>query len=129
MPRTPSPAGCAAAARNGAHWSCDLLRNSTYLSGLGYTGAVVSLRFRGVRFIVFSNDHPPRHIHGFHGETEAIVDLRRDRTIALGKRADAVRPANAKRSDVKKILKAAAARFDDLAALWEAVHGETSDCS
>jgi len=100
-----------------------------YLSGLGYTIALVSLRFRGVRFIVFSNDHPPRHIHGFHGETEAIVDLRRDRTIALAKRADAVRPANAKRSDVKKILKAAAARFDDLAALWEAVHGETSDCS
>ena len=57
MPRTPSPAGCAAAARNGAHWSCDLLRNSTYLSGLGYAGAAVSLRFRGVRFIVFSNDH------------------------------------------------------------------------
>jgi hypothetical protein len=95
---------------------------------LGYTGAVVSLRFRGVRFIVFSND-PPRHIHRFHGETEAIVDLRRNRTIALAKRADAVRPANAKRSDVKKILKAAAARFDDLAALWEALHGETSDCS
>jgi hypothetical protein len=88
---------------------------------------VVSIRFGGVRFVVYSNDHPPRHVHGFHGETEAIVDLRRDRTVALAKRTDVVRPANAKRSDVKKILRAAAKRFDQLAALWEAIHGETND--
>jgi hypothetical protein len=96
---------------------------------LGYNFDVVSLRWAGVGFVVYSNDHPPRHVHGFHGETEAIVDLRLDRTVVLEKRGDAVRPANAKRSDVKKILKAAAERFGDLAALWEAVHGETSDCS
>lgn len=96
-------------------------------SRLGYTEAMVSLRFGGVRFVVFSNDHPPRHVHGFHGETQAVVDLRRDRTVALAKRTDAIRPANAKRSDVKKILKAAAQCFDDLAALWEAIHGESTD--
>ena len=86
---------------------------------------MVSLRSGGVRLVVYSNDHLPRHVHGFHGETEVIVDLRRNRSVALAKRADAVRPANAKRSDVKKILKAAAKRFDELAALWEeAIHGE-----
>ena len=74
---------------------------------------------------MYSNDHPPRHVHGFSGETEAIVDLRANRTVALANRADAVRPANAKRSDVKKILWAAAERFDELAALWEALHGKT----
>jgi hypothetical protein len=34
-------------------------------------------------------------------------------------REDAVRPANAKRADVKKILK-----FDELAGLWEDTHGK-----
>jgi hypothetical protein len=85
---------------------------------------MVSLSFGGVRFIAYSNDHPPRHVHGFSGETEAIVDLRQDGTGALAKRADAVRPANAKRSDVKKILRAAAAHFDELSILWETIHGE-----
>lgn len=63
---------------------------------------VVSLRFGGVRFVVYSNDHPPRHVHGFSGDTEAIVDLRRNRTVALAKRGDPIRPANAKRSEVKR---------------------------
>jgi hypothetical protein len=80
---------------------------------------VVSLRFRGVRFVAYVNDHPPRHVHGFCGGVEAIVDLRTDGAIALADRDDAIRPANAKRSDVRKILKAAAKHFDELTALWE----------
>ena len=86
---------------------------------------MVSLRFAGVRFVAYSNDHPPRHVHGFTGETEAIVELQR--TVALARRGDAVRPANAKRSDVKKILRAAAEHFEELAALWEAIHEEKED--
>jgi len=81
-----------------------------------------SLRFRGVRFTAYPNDHPPRHIHGFTGETEAIVDLQPDGNVALADRWDAVRPQNAKRSDVKKILKTAAAHFDELVKLWESHH-------
>jgi Domain of unknown function (DUF4160) len=91
---------------------------------LGYNAAVGSLKRGGVRFVVYSNDHPPRHVHGFSGETEAIVDLRRDRTVALAKRSDAIRPANAKRSDVKKILRAAAKHFDELTALWEKIRND-----
>ena len=83
-----------------------------------------SIRFGGVLFVIYSNDHPPRHVHGFAGETEAIVDLRLDGTVAIAMRDDAIRPANAKRSDVKKILKAAALHFEELAALWEEIHGE-----
>jgi Domain of unknown function (DUF4160) len=85
---------------------------------------VGSLRFDGILFIVYSNDHPPRHVHGFLSETEVIVDFRSDGTIALADRKDAIRPANAKRSDVKKIMNAAAEHFDDLAALWEGIHGK-----
>lgn len=83
-----------------------------------------SLRFDGVLFVIYSNDHPPRHVHGFNGETEAIVDLRRDGTVALAERKDAIRPANAKKSDVKKILTDAAQHFEELAALWEEIHGQ-----
>jgi len=83
---------------------------------------VGSLRFDGILFIVYSNDHQPRHVHGFLGETETIVDLRADGHVALAVRKDAIRPANAKRSDIKKILNVAAEHFDQLAALWERVH-------
>lgn len=88
---------------------------------------MVSLRFSGVRFVVYSNDHPPRHVHGFSSGVETIVDLRVGGNVALSRRADAVRPANAKRSDVKKILRAAATHFDELTALWEATHGKAND--
>lgn len=83
-----------------------------------------SLRLDGIRFFVYSNDHPPRHVHGFLGETEVIVNLRQDGNIDLADRKDAVRPANAKRSDVSKILSAAALHFEELTALWEKIHGQ-----
>lgn len=63
-----------------------------------------SLRFDGVLFVAYSNDHPPRHVHGFASETEVIVDFQLDGSVALAKRDDAIRPANAKRSDVKKVF-------------------------
>jgi hypothetical protein len=85
---------------------------------------VGSLRFGGVLFVAYSNDHWPRHVHGFASETEAIVDLRLDGTVALAKRDDAIRPSDAKRSDVKKILNAAALHFEELAGLWEEIHGK-----
>ena len=84
-----------------------------------------SLTFDAVQFVVYSNDHPPRHVHGFTGEMEAVVDLHADGNVALADREDAVRPANAKRSDVRKILNSAATHFEELVALWESIHGQT----
>jgi hypothetical protein len=84
-----------------------------------------SLTFDGVRFVVYSNDHPPRHVHGFISETEAVVDLRLDGDVALSDRRDAIRPANAKRADVRKILNCSAVHFEELVALWESIHGQT----
>jgi len=85
---------------------------------------VGSLKFDGIVYVVYSNDHPPRHVHGFLSETEGIVDLRADGTIALAGRKDAVRPPNAKRSDIRRVLDTAAAHFDELTALWEGIHGK-----
>ncbi len=73
---------------------------------------------------MYSNDPPPRHVHGFCAKTEAVVDLRNDGNVALARRKDAVRPANAKSSDVKKILSAAAENFEALVKLWEGTHGK-----
>ena len=51
-----------------------------------------------------------------------VVGLLPDENVALAERADAVRPPNAKRSDVKKILSAASSHFDELVELWEKNH-------
>ncbi len=85
---------------------------------------VGSLKFDGVLFVVYSNDHPPRHVHGFASETQVIVDLRADGNVALADRKDSIRPASAKRSDVRKILVAAALHFEELLSLWEEIHGK-----
>lgn len=85
-----------------------------------------SIRFDGVRFVVYANDHEPRHVHGFYAEIEAIVDLRVDGTVALAARRDAVRPRDAGKADIRHVLLTAAKHFEELAALWEKLHGGTS---
>lgn len=83
---------------------------------------MASIRFAGVLFVAYPQDHTPRHVHGFVDECEVIVDLRLDRTVALADRVDAIRPGNAKRSCVRRILSSAAEHFDELVALWERMH-------
>jgi Domain of unknown function (DUF4160) len=78
-----------------------------------------SIRFEGVRFAAFSDDHEPRHVHGSYAEVVVVVELRLDRTVSLANRKDAVRPVNASRSDVKHVLVVATKHFDELVALWE----------
>ncbi|MFB3813921.1 MAG: DUF4160 domain-containing protein [Terriglobales bacterium] len=81
-----------------------------------------SRRFGSVKFICYPQDHVPRHVHGFQGEAEVIVDLREDGAVGLADRPDAIRPGNAKRSDVRKVLRVAAEHFEELVALWEEIH-------
>jgi len=51
-----------------------------------------SLRFHGVLFIAYPNDHPPRHVHGFAGDVEIAVDLLLSGNVGLANRIDAVQP-------------------------------------
>ena len=81
-----------------------------------------SLRFNGVRFVVYPNDHEPRHVHGFYAGVEVVVDLRRDGTVALANRTDAVKPGNGSRADVRHVLTTAVQHFDELVALWRSHH-------
>ena len=87
----------------------------------------VRRRSNGVWFVAYSHDHPPPHVHGQYAETIVIVDLLADGaggwTTAQSERRDAVKPINAKRSDVRRILDMAAAHAAELGQLWEDVHG------
>ncbi len=80
---------------------------------------MASLKFEGVRFAAYPNDHEPLHVHGFYADAAVIVELRLDRVVRLADRKDAVRPRNASRSDIKHVLLVAAAHFDELVALGE----------
>jgi hypothetical protein len=106
----------------------NLRRGISSAAGLITQGAwvilwsVASLRFGNVRFVAYPQDHEPRHVHGFAGETEVIFDLGIDGNVALADRLDCIRPGNAKRSDMRKILRAAAEHFDELVSLWEKMH-------
>ncbi len=83
---------------------------------------MASIRFAGVLFVAYPQDHTPRHVHGFVDDTEVIVDLRPNRKVAVADRSDAIRPGNAKRSSVRRVLNVAAEHFDQLVALWERMH-------
>ena len=85
-----------------------------------------SKTFDGVWFTSYSDDHPPPHVHGEYGETEVVVDLLADGKIRQSERWNAVRPGNAKRSDVRRILEVAAAHAIELRQLWEKAHESAS---
>lgn len=53
---------------------------------------------------------------------EVIVDLLADGTVRLARRKDAVQLGNAKRSDVRKILNAAAEYFEVIVVAWMEMH-------
>ncbi len=82
-----------------------------------------SKTFDGVWFIAYANDHLPPHVHGFYAEVEVIVNLLPGQKVGRSDRSDAVDPKNAKRGDVRRILKVAAANAAELHKLWEAMNG------
>jgi len=85
---------------------------------------VGSKTFDGVWFEAYSDDHLPPHVHGFYGSAEVILDLDFvTRDIYLSKRRKNVIPRNAKKSDVKKVRRAADEHGEELFTLWEVARG------
>ena len=66
---------------------------------------VDSKTFDGVWFISFSLDHPPPHVHGSYGGVTVIVDLVPGGGTVRSSRTKSVFPANAKRGDLRRILR------------------------
>jgi hypothetical protein len=106
----------------GADGSVALDTIHTKLKPLGLLWTMGSLKCGEVRFSAYPEDHEPRHVHGFVGGTEVVIDLSHDGIARLAGRRKAVKPADTKRSDVRNILALAQEHFDELVALWEAMH-------
>jgi Domain of unknown function (DUF4160) len=87
---------------------------------------VGSKTFDGVWFISFSDDHLPPHVHGKYAETQVIVELLSDEKVVQSDREDAIEPKNAKRSDVRRIMRVAASHALELHELWRRTHGSPS---
>ena len=82
-----------------------------------------SKTFDGVWFVAYSHDHPPPHVHGFYAKTELLIDLLPGGGVGRSNRKDAVRPPDAKRGDVRRILEVAAGHATELHELWRTIHG------
>lgn len=78
---------------------------------------VTVLRFAGLRFIIFSNDHEPAHVHVF-GDGEAKVNL-----LGPSGRPELVWVDGMKRSDVRRAMSTIADNQDLLLAHWNQIHG------
>jgi len=82
---------------------------------------VGSKTFDGVWFEAYSDDHLPPHVHGYYASVEVIVEFINGKT-RLAHRKKAVIPANAKQTDVNRILRTANKNADDLE-LWRVARG------
>ena len=76
-----------------------------------------SKTFDGVWFIAYVHDHLPPHVHGKYAGIEVLIELLDD-GVRIARRRDPIRPANAKRSHVTRILNTAGAYEAELKALW-----------
>lgn len=74
-------------------------------------------RAHGLSFVIFVDDHEPAHVHVF-GDGQAKINL-------LGaKGAPALAWVDGmKRSDVRRAMKIAVERRDQLLARWRKIHG------
>jgi hypothetical protein len=82
-----------------------------------------SKTFEGVRFSVYSHNHPPPHVHGTIAGVIVVIELLPGGGTRLANRWDAISPSNAKSNVVTKIRRVARENVDELVALWEKTHG------
>jgi hypothetical protein len=82
---------------------------------------VGSKTFDGVRFLAWSDDHDPIHVHGKYAGVEVVLDLypQERRVVAARRRRRNPNPLNAKKSDVAHILRTAEQNFDAILQLAE----------
>lgn len=79
-------------------------------------------RFDGLRVVMYSNDHPPAHVHVMGDGREVIFDLNcpdGPPEVRRVSRRDDLRSAEANR-----IRSALIGRLAQLCAKWRAIHGD-----
>jgi hypothetical protein len=71
---------------------------------------------------VYPEDHDPPHIHARYQGILVILALDEDGHVRLADRWDVIQPGDAKKNQVRHVLKVANAHYDDLMELWEEAH-------
>ena len=79
---------------------------------------VVLHRAYGYRFVIYTSDHDPAHIH-ITGPGQAKINL-----IGPDGKPELVLVAGIKRSDMRRLMSEVAARRDEFLQEWERIHGE-----
>lgn len=71
----------------------------------------------GFRFVMFTNDHAPPHVHLFGQGGEAKIDLGNDPAAAI------VWVNGISRADMRRLVAEVRARHAKLLENWRAIHG------
>jgi hypothetical protein len=79
---------------------------------------VVVHRAHGFRFVIYTSDHEPAHIH-ITGPGQAKINL-------LGDKPEVVASVGIRRSDMRRLLAEVIERRDRFLQEWERIHGRTS---
>jgi hypothetical protein len=74
------------------------------------------LREAGFEFVVYPNDHLPAHVHVFHGDDAAVIDV-----SGLGPELRAV--FGMKKQEVRRALRIATDNLSALQNGWTQIHG------
>ncbi len=79
---------------------------------------VVIHRAHGFRFVVYTADHEPAHIH-ITGAGQAKINL-----FGSDGRPEVVSVAGIKQSDMRRLMSEVIKRRDDFLQEWERIHGK-----
>ena len=71
----------------------------------------------GFRFVIFSNDHQPPHVHVFGHGGEAKIDLSDEGGVTL------IWVSRISRADIRRVLVEAQAQHAELLEAWRMMHG------
>lgn len=79
---------------------------------------VVVHRAHGFRFVIYTSDHEPAHVH-VTGAGQAKINL-----LGQDGAPEVVFSIGIKRSDMRRLLAEVIERRDDLMQQWERIHGQ-----
>jgi len=79
---------------------------------------VVIHRAHGYRFVIYTSDHDPAHVH-ITGPGQAKINL-----VGPDGKPELVSVAGIKRSDMRRLMSEVAACRDEFLQEWERIHGE-----
>ena len=80
---------------------------------------VVVRRAHGFRFVIYTADHEPAHIH-ITGEGQAKINR-----LGPDGRPEVISAVGIKRSDMRRLMSDVIERRDELLREWERIHGQS----